>query len=62
MLTFKDEDVQGQLGTDITLHAFSNLEDRIRESVETVSESPLLPDAVTGFVYEVETGRLRPVT
>jgi len=62
MLTFKDEDVQAQLGTDIALHAFPNLEDRIRESVETVSDSPLLPDAVSGFVYEVETGRLRPVT
>jgi len=61
MLTFKDEDVQAQLDTDIVLHAFPNLEDRIRESVRTVSESPLLPDAVSGFVYEVETGRLRPV-
>ena len=61
MLTFKDEDVQAQLDTDIVLHAFPNLEDRIRESVRTVSESPLLPDAVSGFVYEVVTGRLRPV-
>jgi carbonic anhydrase len=61
MLTFRDEDVQAQLGTDITLHAFPNLEDRIGESVRTVRESPLLPDAVSGFVYEVETGRLRPV-
>jgi len=62
MLTFKDEDVQAQLGTDITLHAFPNLEDRVRESVKAVSESPLLPDEVSGFVYEVETGKLRPVT
>jgi carbonic anhydrase len=62
MLTFKDEDVQAQLDTDIVLHAFPDLEARIRESVRVVSESPLLPDAVSGFVYEVETGRLRPVT
>jgi carbonic anhydrase len=61
MLTFRDEDVQAQLGTDITLHAFPDLEDRISESVRTVRESSLLPDAVSGFVYEVETGRLRPV-
>jgi carbonic anhydrase len=61
MLTFKDNDVQAQLDTDIVLHAFPNLEDRIRESVRTVSESPLLPDAVSGFAYEVETGKLRPV-
>ena len=32
------------------------------ESVRAVRESPLLPDAVNGFVYEVETGRLRAVT
>jgi carbonic anhydrase len=62
MLTFRDEDVQAQLGTDIALHAFPNVEDRVRESVRAVSESPLLPDAVSGFVYEVETGRLRPVS
>jgi carbonic anhydrase len=61
MLTFRDEDVQAQLGTDITLHAFPDLEDRISESVRTVRESSLLPNAVSGFVYEVETGRLRPV-
>jgi carbonic anhydrase len=62
MLTFKDEDVQAQLDTDIALHAFPNLEERVRESVAAVRESPLLPDAVAGFVFEVETGRLRPVT
>jgi carbonic anhydrase len=62
MLTFKDEDVQAQLDTDIALHAFPDVEDRVRESVRVVSESPLLPDAVSGFVYEVETGRVRPVT
>ena len=62
MLTFRDEDVQEQLGTDITLHAFPNVENRVSESVRAVRESPLLPDAVNGFVYEVETGRLRAVT
>ena len=61
MLTFKDADVQAQLDTNIVLHAFPNVEDRVSESVRTVRESPLLPDAVSGFVYEVETGRLRPV-
>ncbi len=61
MVTFNDADVQAQLDTDIVLHAFPNVEDRVSESVRTVRESPLLPDAVSGFVYEVETGRLRPV-
>jgi carbonic anhydrase len=62
MLTFRDEEVQEQLDTDITLHAFPNVENRVSESVRAVRESPLLPDAVNGFVYEVETGRLRAVT
>lgn len=61
MLTFRDEEVQGQLGTDIPLLAFPDLEESVRESVRRVRESPLVPDAVSGFVYEVGSGRLRPV-
>jgi carbonic anhydrase len=61
MLTFSDEEVQERLGTDMPLHAFPDLEGRVAESVRTVRESDLLPDRVTGFVYEVETGRLREV-
>jgi len=61
MLTFRDEDVQAKLGTDIPLHAFPDLEARVAESVQAVRGSDLLPDRVTGFVYEVETGRLREV-
>jgi carbonic anhydrase len=61
MLTFSDEEVQATLGTDIALHAFPDLDARVHESVRAVRESPLLPDAVTGLVYEVETGRLREV-
>jgi carbonic anhydrase len=36
----------------------------VRRSLARVRESPFLPhrDAVRGFVYEVETGRLREVT
>ena len=61
MLTFTDEDVQQQLGTDMPLHSFPDLEARVAESVRVVRESQLCADAVTGFVYEVETGRLRQV-
>jgi carbonic anhydrase len=61
MLTFSDEDLQKQLGTDLAFHAFSDLDESVRESVRRVRESPLTADSVHGFVYEVETGRLREV-
>lgn len=43
--------------------SFADLEDQVRRSVERVVTSPLLlhRGAVRGFVYEVETGRLREV-
>jgi carbonic anhydrase len=46
------------------VHAFSDLEGNVRDSVRAIRESPFLPnkDSVHGFVYEVETGQLREVT
>jgi carbonic anhydrase len=43
---------------------FSDLEQDVRESIERVKSSPFIPnrDSVRGYVYEVETGRLREVT
>jgi carbonic anhydrase len=61
MLTFRDEDVRRRLATDIVLHAFHDVDARVRESVRVVRESPLLPDTVTGFVYDIGNGRLREV-
>jgi carbonic anhydrase len=61
MLTFSDEALQEQLGTDLAFHAFSDLDESVRESVRRVRESPLTANAVHGFVYEVETGKLREV-
>jgi carbonic anhydrase len=61
MLTFTDEALQDQLGTDMAFHAFPDLEESVRSSVERVRESPYAADSVHGFVYEVETGRLREV-
>jgi carbonic anhydrase len=42
---------------------FSDLEQDVRESIARVRESPFVPhtDSVRGFVYEVESGRLREV-
>jgi carbonic anhydrase len=61
MLTFQDETLQDQLGTDMAFHAFPDLEESVRESVRRVKASPHTADTVHGFIYEVETGRLREV-
>jgi carbonic anhydrase len=43
--------------------AFDDLEDEVRQNIARIKASPFLPhtDRVRGFVYEVETGRLREV-
>lgn len=68
MLTFDDEAVQDSIaestGTrvDLPLHAFPDLESNLRAQVEAIKAHPWIKDVpVTGVVYEVETGRLRPV-
>src|SRR5919199_6323688 len=63
MLTFRNEDLQQQLGTDVDFHPFDDLEESVRASVRRIQESPLLPDSfgATGFVYDVRSGRLSPV-
>ena len=69
MLTFTDEDFQAQLEEDAgeapgwTAEAFSDLEGDVRKSLERITSSPFVPkkDSVRGFVYEVESGRLREV-
>jgi carbonic anhydrase len=35
----------------------------VRASKKAIADSPFIPnkDSIRGFVYEVETGRLRPV-
>ncbi len=44
--------------------AFEELESSVRESVRLVLDSPFIPNkqSVRGFVYEVETGRVREVS
>ena len=70
MATFTDEDlkdeIQRETGTrpPFAMKAFSDLEADLRKSIEQVKASPFIPhsDRVRGFVYEVESGRLREVT
>jgi carbonic anhydrase len=46
------------------MESFSDLEDDVRQSIARIQYSPFIPhkDSVRGFVYEVETGRLREIT
>jgi carbonic anhydrase len=70
MLTFEDDEfrrsVQDETGIKPAwpAEAFSDVEDDVRQSIARIKASPFIPkkDNVRGFVYEVETGRLREVT
>jgi carbonic anhydrase len=70
MLTFTDEKlrqkVRDELGaeTDLAFLAFSDLEQSVRDDVAAIRGSGLLLKGipVTGFVYDVKTGALQPVT
>ena len=69
MLTFSDDEFKRSIEQDTGIRppwaaeAFGDLDADVRQSVARVQASPFIPhkDAVRGFVYEVETGRLREV-
>jgi carbonic anhydrase len=66
MLTFTNSDLHAKLGPeseDIDFQPFPDVDERVRQSVETIRRNPLLPDSfgATGFVYDVHTGRIAPV-
>jgi carbonic anhydrase len=70
MLTFTDDELAGKLEGETgqrpewSALAFSDLEQDVREGIERIRSSPFIPrtDRVRGFVYAVETGRLREVS
>ena len=69
MLTFSDEELKAQIQDDVgikphfSMESFNDLEEDVRQSIARIQASPFIPhkDSVRGFVYEVETGRLREV-
>lgn len=66
MLTFTNDDIHAKLGPDshgVDFHPFPDVEARVRESVERIEQSPLLPESftATGYVYDVRTGALNAV-
>jgi carbonic anhydrase len=70
MLTFTDEDFRRSVQEDTGIkpewaaESFSDIDEDVRQSIARIEASPFIPhkDSVRGFVYEVETGRLREVT
>jgi len=69
MLTFSDDELKAQIHEDVglkphfSMESFSDLEEDVRQSMARIQASPFIPhkESVRGFIYEVETGRLREV-
>jgi carbonic anhydrase len=70
MLTFKDDEFRRQIQQETGVRpgwaaeAFSDLDDDVRQNIARINASPFIPhkESVRGFVYEVETGRLREIS
>jgi carbonic anhydrase len=69
MLTFTDDDFSRQLEQDTgvrpswSAETFDDVDENVRQSIARIQASPFIPHKgnVRGFVYEVETGRLREI-
>src|SRR5579863_8371379 len=71
MLTFTNDDLRAKLQKDLHADAssidflpFPDLEQSVRDDVALIKNSPFIPKSinVTGFVYDVHSGKLLPVT
>ena len=70
MLTLSDDAFKRSLQDEVgikpgwAVEAFDDLDEDVRQSVARIKASPFIPrkESVRGFVYEVETGRMREVT
>jgi carbonic anhydrase len=69
MLTFSDDEVKQQIQEDVgikphfPMESFTDLVEDVCQSIARIQASPFIlnKDSVRGFVYEVETARLREV-
>jgi carbonic anhydrase len=69
MLTFSDDEFKRSIEDEVGIkpewaaEALGDLDEDVRQSVARIKASPFIPrkDSIRGFVYEVETGRLREV-
>jgi len=70
MLTFTDDGLKRQVQAEVgirppfALEAFPDLDEDVRQSIARIQASPFVPHkaSVRGFVYDVDTGRLREVS
>jgi carbonic anhydrase len=70
MLTFNDDEFKRAIQEDVGIkpgwsaEAFGDLDEDVRQSIARIKASPFVPnkDSIRGFVFEVETGRLREVS
>ena len=71
MLTFSNADLRTKLKQELNADAehvdflpFKDLEQSVRDDVATIRNSPFIPKniEVSGFIYDVRSGKLLPVT
>src|SRR6266516_4037003 len=71
MLTFSNADLHTKLKKELNADAehidflpFKDLEQSVRDDVAAIKNSPLIPKSVevSGYIYDVKSGRLLPVT
>jgi len=70
MAKFKNEDLAAKIQSDLGVDAsgwdfltFTDLEESVQADVQTLRQSPLIPNdiTITGAIYDVHTGRLQEV-
>jgi carbonic anhydrase len=69
MLRFRDDELKDEVESEtgvrppFATEAFTDLDADVRESIARIQDSPFIPrtQVIRGFVYDVQTGRLREV-
>lgn len=71
MLTFSNEDLRKKVKQDLHADAdhidflpFKDVEQSVRDDVAFLRESPFIPQSIgiSGFIYDVKSGKLHPVS
>ena len=70
MLTFSDKDLQKKISekynsesSGIVFHTFTDLEENVKKQLHRIRNNPFLVNAtsVSGFIYDVRTGRIKEI-